>query len=596
MLDPRHPQAADLLAQAFGEASALHEQGRLDRAAQAYQRILAAYPDQIDTLHQLGILLIQTGAAARGFGLIDRALAIQPAFVDAHFNRAVAAMQLGRTTEALAGLDRVLTLREGHIGALYTRGLVLARLGRPADALASFDAFLARQPRHPDALLNRGVALSDLGRTEEALASFDQVIALQPQDADAHFNRGGALKSLGRFQAAMASFAKALDLREGWPDALVNHGVMLRLHGRAGEALEDFDRALAAQPDHVEALVSRGAALAELMHLDEAMADYEAALRRAPGHAKAQFNRGLIRLLAGDFEAGWPDYERRLDLAPPPAAPAQAPWDGRTPLAGKRLLLRSEQGLGDTIQFCRYAVLAADRGARVVLSAQEPLVALLRGLDPRVTVIRAAAPPPAFDLHAALMSLPAVFETTPDTIPSKSAYLTADPALTADLARRLGPRRRPRIGLVWSGAAGHENDHNRSAPLAALAPLLDAEADWFSLQKDIRDSDAAALTASPIRVEADAIADFPGTAALIANLDLVISVDTSIAHLAAALGKPTWVLLSAAPDWRWMLERADSPWYDSVRLFRQTAPRDWPGLVERVQAALAELFDRRFKT
>jgi hypothetical protein len=225
-----------------------------------------------------------------------------------------------------------------------------------------------------------------------------------------------------------------------------------------------------------------------------------------------------------------------------------------------------------------------------VLSAQEPLVGLLRGLDPRVTVIAAAAPPPAFDLHAALMSLPAIFETTPDAIPSKSAYLAADAALTADLARRLGPRRRPRIGLVWSGAAGHENDHNRSAPLAVLTPLLDAEADWFGLQKDIRDSDAAALTALPIRIEADAIADFPGTAALIANLDLVISVDTSIAHLAAALGKPTWVLLSTAPDWRWMLERADSPWYDSVRLFRQTAPRVWPGVAERVQAALAEHF------
>ena len=587
MLDPRHPQAADLLAQAFGEASALHEQGRLDQASAAYKRILAAYPDQIDTLHQFGILLVQTGAAERGFGLIDRALAIQPAFVDAHFNRAVAAMQLGRAGEALAGLDHVLALQGDHIGALYTRGLALAQLERPAEALASFDAFLARQPRHPDALLNRGVALSSLGRAEEALASFDRVIALQPRDADAHFNRGGALKSLGRAQAAMASFAKALDLRQDWPDALVNHGVMLRLHGRAREALEDFDRALAVQPDHVEALVSRGAALAELTRLDEAMADYAAALRLAPGHAKAQFNRGLIRLLTGDFEAGWPDYERRLDLAPPPGGLAQPPWDGRTPLAGKRLFLRWEQGLGDTIQFCRYAVVAADRGARVVLSVQEPLVGLMRGLDPRVTVIGAAARTPAFDLHASLMSLPAILETAPDTIPSKAAYLAADPALTEDLAKRLGPRRRPRIGLVWSGAAGHENDHNRSAPLAALAPLIGAEADWFRLQKDVRDSDAATLAALPIRVEADAIADFPGTAALIANLDLVIGVDTSIAHLAAALGKPTWVLLSTAPDWRWMLERADSPWYDSVRLFRQTSPGDWSGVVEQVQAALA---------
>jgi len=364
---------------------------------------------------------------------------------------------------------------------------------------------------------------------------------------------------------------------------------MLRLHGRAQEAIQDFDRALAAQPDHVEALVSRGAALAELMRLDEAMADYAAALRLAPGHAKAQFNRGLIRLLTGDFEAGWPDYERRLDLAPPPGGLAQPPWDGRTPLAGKRLFLRWEQGLGDTIQFCRYAVVAADRGARVVLSVQDPLVGLLRGLDPRVTVIGAAAPPPAFDLHASPMSLPAVFETTAETVPFKAAYLAADTALTEDLAKGLGPRRRPRIGLVWSGAAGHENDHNRSAPLAALAPLVSAEADWFCLQKDVRDSDAATLAGLPIRVETDAIADFSGTAALIANLDLVISVDTSIAHLAAALGKPTWVLLSTAPDWRWMLNRADSPWYDSVRLFRQTTPRDWTDVVQEVRTELSHI-------
>jgi hypothetical protein len=291
-------------------------------------------------------------------------------------------------------------------------------------------------------------------------------------------------------------------------------------------------------------------------------------------------------LLTGNFEQGWADYERRLELAPP--ALTQPPWDGRTPLAGKRLFLHWEQGLGDTLQFCRYAVLAADRGARVVLSAPDALAGLLQGLDPRVTIIGATATPPAFDLHASLMSLPAAFETTLETIPARAAYLAADAARTADLARRLGPRERPRIGLVWSGAAGHENDHNRSAPLAALAPLLGADADWFCLQKDVRDGDAAALADLPVRIEADAIADFPGTAALIAHLDLVISVDTSIAHLAAAMGKPTWILLSSAPDWRWMLERDDSPWYASVRLFRQTSPRDWAGVVGQVQAALAE--------
>lgn len=578
-----------MLAQAFGQASALHEQGRLDQAQAAYQQILLAYPDQIDTLHLFGILQIQTGRADQGLAMVDRALAIQPDFVDAQFNRAVALMQLGRASDALTGFDKTLAAQPNHIGALYSRGLVLGQLGRPAEALADFDAFLRRQPQHPDALLNRGVTLAELGRAADALAAFDHVLALAPQDAQAHFNRGGALKSLGRIAQAKASFDQALILQPRWPDALVNRGVTLRLLGEAQAAVADFDRALALQSDHVEALISRGAARVELMRLEGAQADYAAALRLAPGHPKARFNRGLVRLLTGDFEQGWADYERRLDLAPPHGALTQPPWDGRTPLAGKRLFLHWEQGLGDTIQFCRYAVLAADRGARVVLSAPDRLKDLLQGLDPRVTVI-GATPPPAFDLHASLMSLPAAFETTLETIPSAGAYLTADTALAAAMGERLGPRRRPRVGLVWSGAAGHENDHNRSAPLAALVPFLTADADWFCLQKDVRDGDAATLAGLPVRIETDAIADFPGTAALIANLDLVISVDTSIAHLAAAMGKPTWILLSSAPDWRWMLERTDSPWYDSVRLFRQTAPRDWSGVVEQARDALAAQF------
>jgi tetratricopeptide (TPR) repeat protein len=588
MLDPRHPQAAAMLAQAFGQASALHEQGRLDQAQAAYQQILLAYPDQIDTLHLFGILQVQTGRVDQGLAMVDRALAIQPDFVDARFNRAVALMQLARPAEALAGFDKVLAAQPSHIGALYSRGLVLGQLGRPAEALADFDAFLAHQPRHPDALLNRGVTLAQLGRAAEALAAFDHVLALTPNDAQAHFNRGGALKSLGRLSDAKAGFDQALALQPRWPDALVNRGVTRRLLGEAQGALADFDQALALQPDHVEALVSRGVAHVEQLRLDAGLADYAAALQFAPGHAKAQFNRGLVRLLTGDFDQGWADYERRLDLAPPHLI--QPPWDGRTPLAGKKLFLHWEQGLGDTIQFCRYAVLAADRGARVVMSAPDRLKGLLTNLDPRVTVIGATAPPPAFDLHVSLMSLPAAFETTVETIPATGAYLAADTGLAAATAQRLGPRERPRIGLVWSGAAGHENDHNRSAPLAELAPLLGVGADWFCLQKDVRDSDAAVLAGLPLRIEAEAIADFPGTAALIANLDLVISVDTSIAHLAAALGKPTWILLSSAPDWRWMLERDDSPWYDSVRLFRQTTPRDWPGLAEQVQAALAARF------
>ncbi len=593
MLSSTSPQA---LAQAFSNAQGLHEQGRLAEAEAGYQQILLGTPDQVDTLHMLGILMIQTDRAERGFGLIDRALAIQPKFADAHFNRAVAATQLGRHGEALAGLDRVLALQpDDHLGARYTRGLVLAQLGRPAEAVTSFSDFLRRQPRHPDTLINRGVALSVLGRHAEALADFDAVIALTPQDPQAHFNRGGALKALGRIEDAKTAFERALALRPGWPDALVNRGVTLKMLGRAEDALVDYDRALAAQPDHVEGLISRGAALAELMRSDEALVDYGKALAISPGVPLALFNRSLELLLTGQFEQGWREYESRqaVDAAwvTKRAASLTGPaWDGRALLRDKTLFAYWEQGFGDTIQFCRFASVAADQGGRVILSVQNGLRPLLTGFDPRVTVIGAQETPEAYDFHTALMSLPGAFGATAQTIPAASGYLTADAAQSAAWAQRLGMRKRPRIGVVWSGAAAHESDHNRSLPLAALGPLLDFEADWFCLQKDLREPDRPVLAASPIQRIEEAVNGFAPTAALIDNLDLVVSVDTSIAHLAAAMGKPTWVLLSTAPDWRWMQGREDSPWYDSVRLFRQTAPRDWAGVVDQVRAALAERF------
>lgn len=582
--------AAAALAQAYARAASLHEQGRFDQAEAGYRQILGADPRQADTLHLYGILMIQTGRVEPGLAMVDRALTILPGFVNAHFNRATALMQLGRLDAALDGFDRTLALQSDHLGALYSRALALAQLERFEDALAGFDRFLALQPGHPDALLNRGVTLDKLGRFEGALEAFDRVLEVQPQDEQAQFNRGGALKRLGRLEEAEASFARVLALRPGWPDALVNHGVVLKMLGRPVEALRDYDRALAAAPGHVQALISRGAARADLGRFDNALADYGDALTRDPGNALAAFNRSIVLLQAGRFAEAWPGYERRKDsaiAAGPNRAAGFAPpeWDGRARLEGKTLFLHWEQGLGDTIQFCRYARLAADRGARVVLSVQDALAPLLDGFDPRVTVIGGNETPERFDLHAALMSLPQAFGTTLDAMPPAGPYLEPKGA------GRAQPGARPRIGLVWSGATGHENDRNRSAPLASLAPLLDFDAEWFCLQRDIQATDRGMLERLPQLRNLQARLDgFPNTAELIAGLDLVISVDTSIAHLAAAMGKPTWILLSTAPDWRWLLERDDSPWYASVRLFRQAAPHDWVGVAAQVRHALRGRF------
>ncbi len=580
--------AAAALAQAYARAATLHEQGRFDEAEAAYRRILSLSPQQADTLHLYGILMIQTGRVEQGLAMVDRALAILPGFVDAHFNRAMALMPLGRLEEALDGFDRTLALRQDHLGALYSRPLALAQLRRFEDALAGFDRFLAAQPHNPDALLNKGVTLDKLGRPAAALEMFERVLALQPRDAQARFNHGGVLKQLGRLEEAEASFARALALQPGWPDALVNHGVTLRMLGRPAEAIRDYDMALAAAPGHVAALVSRGAACIDLGRFGEALSDYDQALAADPGNALAAFNRGVALLQTGRFAEGWPGYERRKDLPGASKRAAGFPqpqWDGRASLEGRRLFLYWEQGLGDTIQFCRYASLAADRGAEVILSVQDALAPLLKGFDPRVTVIGANETPDCFDLHAALMSLPGAFGTTLDVMPRDGPYLT-----TPTPAER-EPGAKPRIGLVWSGAAGHENDRNRSASLASLAPLLDFDAGWFCLQKDIQAADGQTMAALPqLQNLREQLAGFPRTAALISSLDLVISVDTSIAHLAAAMGKPTWILLSAASDWRWLTERADSPWYGCVRLFRQPRPGDWDAVVGQVQVALADRF------
>ena len=588
MSDPRADQAT--LAQAYNQTVSLHEQGRLVEAEAGYRRILTAIPDQADSLHLLGLLLIQTGRVEPGLAMVDRSLVLAPKLVDAHFNRAAALLQLGRFDAAVEGFDNTLALAPTHLAALYSRSLALAQAGRFEAALMAFDAVLAVQPGHIDALMNRAVTLDKLGRAAEALSAFDAVLALQPDDADAEFGRGGALKALGRLEEAHASFAKVLALRPGWPSALVNRGVVLKLLGRPRDATADYDRALAAAPGHVEALISRGAALVDLGRLDEAMRDYDAALQGDRGNPLAVLNRSLVMLATGRFEEGWPRYERRRDLLAP-AAPPFRPWDGQAELKDRSLFLRWEQGLGDTLQFYRYAKLAADRGARVTLSSQAALRPFFEGQDRRIVIVGPDETPSQADVYADLMSLAGLFGTTTSTVPLADGYLAADPASQAAWSQRLGDRVKPRIGLVWSGAAGHANDRNRSASLAALAPLFAFDADWFVLQKDIRPADRETLAGlTSVTLIEEAVADFEQTAALIANLDLVIAVDTSIAHLAAAMGKPTWILLSTACDWRWLLEREDSPWYASARLFRQAVAHDWSELAERVRAELARRF------
>ncbi len=463
---------------------------------------------------------------------------------------------------------------------------------------------LTAEPSNPDALHLFGVLVGRKGDALAAVQLIRRAIAACPSVPFFHNSLGVALRGCGRLDEAISAYRDAIRLKEDFPEAHNNLGVALRGAGRLDEAIAAYRKALSYRPDFAGAYANLGYALRDNGCLNEGIVACRRAIQIETDLAEAHMNLGIMLLLKGDFREGWAEYEWRwrcADFGPARRSFAAPQWRG-TPISGKTILLHAEQGFGDTIQFIRYAPLVARLGARppsrpagVVVECQRELVALVRGMDNVDSVIEAGSPLPPFDLHAPLLSLPAAFGTTLQTIPDRVPYLKPDPALVAAWRERVaGHSARLRIGLAWAGSPTRKDDRLRSLSLAALAPLGAAkDVVFFSLQK----GEAARQAQSPPNgmVLADCsgdLRDFADTAALIENLDLVISVDTSVAHLAGALGKPVWNLLEFVPAWRWLLEREDSPWYPTMRLFRQTRRGDWDSVVARVAGELRK-FRRR---
>jgi hypothetical protein len=439
------------------------------------------------------------------------------------------------------------------------RGNALLVQARFEEALACYNQVIALDPGHIGALCNRGVVLGRLQRQHEALASFDAAIALKPDCAEAFSNRASALSALDRFE----------------------------------EALESFDRAIALDPGLAQAFYNRAVALARLNRLDEALASYDRAIAAQPDYAQAVFNRALVLLLKGDLAQAWEGYEWRWRgvAGSVPARRFGCPqWRGED-VAGRTILLYQEQGHGDAIQFLRYVPMVAARGARVVLEVSKPLRRLVGQLPGVERVLERGEPVPTADCHSPLLSLPLVFGTTLATIPASVPYLEADAGLVAAWRRRLAPLGGVRVGVVWAGRASNSADTRRSIMLAQLAALWDVPgASFVSLQKGDAASQAHSLQAAlPMHDWTEELGDFADTAALIAALDLVISVDTAVLHLAGALGKPVWLLNRFDTCWRWLLDRDDSPWYPTLRQFRQARPGDWDSVIAAVRPALIEL-------
>ncbi len=510
---------------------------------------------------------------------------------EVEFAAALRFLDSGNMVQAEAACLSVPSTAPEHFDALQLLGAVAVMTRRPALAVDYLDRALALKPDHAGAHSNRGNALLDLKQFDDALANYDRALALLPDHVEAHFYRGNALVGLNRHDEALKSYDCAIAIRADYVEAHLNRGNALAGLNRLDEALKSYDRALAIKADYVEAHLNRGVALAGLNRPDEALKSYDRALALKPDNAEAEWNRGLLYLLLGNFECGWRSYEwrgQRLGRTEPPRAYPQPLWLGDADLHGKRILLWSEQGFGDSLQFCRYVTQVAALGAVVILEAPAALAPLLNSLAGVAEFIPKGSPIPAVDFHCPLLSLPLAFGTTLDSI-SGTPYLAAPPERIATWHPFLGDPTHPRVGLSWSGSMGHKNDLNRSIPLPQFAQGLFTGVEYIQLQKDVRAADRVWLDRHPeIRSFDGQVNDFGDTAALIASLDLVITVDTSVAHLAGAMGKAVWVLLPFAPDWRWLLDRSDSPWYDSATLFRQPGPGDWDSVLAAVRQALAE--------
>ena len=482
---------------------------------------------------------------------------------------------------------------ELQLSKLIQQGLALHLEGELSKARQFYEQVLEFQPNHFDALQLLGTLAGQTKDFQKALELLSKALVINPHHILSHYNLGKALQELQRYREALISYDRAIAINPNYAEAHSNRGSVLHELKRFEEALISYKKAYTINPE-LSALNHHniGLSLQELKRYDEAIAGYQKAIAINPDYTEAHWNLSLVQLLLGNFNEGWLEYEWRwknkeVNLFAGIRNFDQPLWLGKEPLKDKTILLYAEQGLGDTIQFCRYVPLVSALGAKVILEVHPSLVPLLYDLDGVSQIIAKDSKLPEFDYQCPLLSLPLAFKTTLETIPSSPSYITSNQNKVAIWQAQLGEKTKPRIGLVWSGSTTHKNDHNRSLTLARLLPYLSPSYEYISLQKEVRDIDQELLNKCEIIKQfGDQLQDFTDTAALCGLMDLVISVDSSVAHLAAAMGISTWVLLPYNPDWRWLLNRDDSPWYHSVKLYRQPLVDDWNSVLEKTQADL----------
>lgn len=576
-------------------ALALQQAGRSGEAESIYRQILEEYPDDHDALQLLGLLLANQNRDQEAIELLSSAIAAKPGLAIYHNGLGEIYRKMRRWDEAVACYQRALALQPKFAEAYNNLGIAQWFEGRPTEAIASWQRAAQLKPDLAAAHSNLGNALKEQGRLDEAVVAYHQALRAQPGFAEGHLNLGNALQAKGEFEQAKAEFAEAARLRPNLAEAHNNLGNALRELGRLDEAMAAIQRAMELKPGSAEVHNNLGNVLKDQCRLNESIAAFERAIEIDPLLTEPHWNLSHALLLSGDFKRGWEAYEWRWTEKSQFAKRSfvQPQWDGRD-LNGQTILIHAEQGLGDSIQFVRYVALVAHRGGKVIVECQPSLVKLFRGSIEAQEIVARGQRLPAFDFHCPMLSLPLAFGTVLNSIPNPGAYLKADPQLAQSWKQKLGDSGdRVRVGIAWAGNPMHVKDRTRSIALPRWAPLAEAKnVIFYSLQKGLTSAPAPPAGMELIDLTAE-LGDFADTAALVENLDLVVTVDTAIAHLAAAMGKPVWVLIAFSPDWRWMLGRSDSPWYSSLRLFRQPRFGDWDSVIQTVAAELRALTDSR---
>ena len=558
---------------------------RLGEAEAAYRQAIALYPAYADAHYSLGWVLQETGRLEEAAAAYRQTVAINPAHADAHNNWGNILARQGKWSEATDEYRRAIESRPAYAGAWANLAGGQRQMREIDSAIRSFRQALALQPS-AEWSYSLGNLLNETGQTDEAIAALSQAIALRPNFPEPHLALGNVMLKAGRAERAITSYRQALSLRPDFPEAQINLAHQFVQSGQLEEARALYEAALKQQPDDPETCNNLANVLQDLGDVPQAIAMFRRAIALRPGFPEARFGLGLALLLTGDFQEGWPLYEERWNVTgrSRDRGFVVPPWDGGD-LAGRKIFLHTEQGLGDAIQFIRFVPLVRDRGADVIVGCFPQLKRLFEGQLGIERVVAEQEPLPAFDVHCPLLSLPRILGTTPETIPFVNPYLR----VRSEWSEKWKPRLPAgmKVGLAWSGNPQHKKDRDRSILLSSLAPLAQVRnVSWISLQKG-----PAAGQAPPPGLDllnwTTELNDLADTAGLIANLDLVIAADTAVAHLAGAIGKPVWLLLPFAPDWRWLLSRDDSPWYPTMKLFRQPDRGNWNAVVRKIADELS---------